>query len=452
MKELQIIDLMLPAAVECLVLVGIHSYLGLHVIRRRVIFVDLALAQIAALGTTIGLLFGMAPDSIAAWIFSMLIATFGAFIFAVTRTRHSRIPHEAFIGVVYAVAAAVIILLVEIAPRQGAESIGKVLTGAILYVRWESIIFAVVVYGLIGILHFLFRHQFLLISTDPEEARKRGMNLYLWDFLFYFTFGVVISISVRTAGVLLVFVFLVAPAIFAVLVSKKLSHQLVIGWTMGAFVTFLGLFASYELDVPSGPAVVSVYGLVLLGCALVLYVVRSAKRVRAMGTIGVGVAITTAVVLAMAGLGELMLGTGLAAGHHQHIDEAHSHEHLEEHQPLLALTPEAVVADLSVASADEQAEMLGSLATEMLVQASAVADDESLQLTIGRAVVTRDSQAGAMVFLDILRQSQLPFVKSEALAEFEKVSGRSFAFDTEGSSESNSAVMEEMAMWLAEGH
>ena len=157
--ELSIWDIMAPAFFECLILVGIHSYLGLHVIRRKVIFVDLALAQIAALGTTVGFLFGIMPDTTGAYWFSLLFTFIVAGVFSISRIRHEKIPQEAVIGLAYAIAASVAILVIDKAPH-GAEHIKEILTGSILWVKWETIRDAAIVYSFVGIFHFIFRKQF----------------------------------------------------------------------------------------------------------------------------------------------------------------------------------------------------------------------------------------------------------------------------------------------------
>ena len=246
--ELSIWDIMAPAFFECLILVGIHSYLGLHVIRRRVIFVDLSLAQIAALGTTVGFLFGIMPDTTGAYWFSLSFTFIGAGVFSISRIRHEKIPQEAVIGLTYAIAASVSILAIDKAPH-GAEHIKEILTGSILWVKWETIRNAAIVYSFIGIFHFIYRKQFILISENPEKAYKQGMKVRFWDFLFYVSFGVVITHSVGTAGVLLVFVFLVVPAITSMLITDVLWKQLIIGWTMGVVVSIVGLYLSYIGDV-----------------------------------------------------------------------------------------------------------------------------------------------------------------------------------------------------------
>ena len=165
------------------------------------------------------------------------------------------------IGLTYAIAASVAILAIDKAPH-GAEHIKEILTGSILWVKWETIRNAAIVYSFIGLFHFIYRKQFILISEKPEKAYKEGMNVRFWDFLFYVSFGVVITHSVGTAGVLLVFVFLVVPAITSMLITNVLWKQLVIGWTMGVIVSIVGLYLSYIGDLPSGPTVVSFYGLI----------------------------------------------------------------------------------------------------------------------------------------------------------------------------------------------
>jgi len=309
--ESGVLSIMVPAFAECLVLVGIHSYLGLHVIKRRVIFVDLALAQIAALGATVGFLFGMDPGSHAAFLFSMAFTFLGAAIFALSRLRQDRVPQEAVIGLVYALATAVAILVIDKSPT-GAEHIKDLLTGTILWVKWPDIIASAVAYSFIGLFHFVLRHKFIRISEDPEGAFNDGMWVRLWDFLFYLSFGFVITFSVRTAGVLLVFVFLVAPAISAALITDRWRAQLVIGWTLGTCVTVVALWMSYVFDLPSGPTVVAFYGVVLVPLAMVVHVVRSGARSRTLARLGLGVAVAIVVAGALWGLGIVLGGSGLA--------------------------------------------------------------------------------------------------------------------------------------------
>lgn len=274
------IAILLPAFSECLVLVGIHAYLGIHVIKRQIIFVDLALAQIAALGALVAFLFGIQPHTLASYWFSLGLATIGAALFAVCRFRDSKVPQEAAIGLIYAIAAAMAILLIDKAPH-GAEQLKDILTGSILWVKWESIAIAAAVYSAVGIVHYIYRDRFMLISTDPEAARAKGLNVRAWDFLFFFLFGVVITLSVDVAGVLIVFVFLVAPAIMAISITDRLSSQLLIGWGLGLLVTVLGLIASYIWDLPTGPAIIGCYAVVVVLLSGLLYNLRADDRLRA---------------------------------------------------------------------------------------------------------------------------------------------------------------------------
>lgn len=292
---MNILNLMAAPFAECLVLVAIHTYLGIHVLRRRVIFVDLALAQIAALGTTVGFLFGIMPETPGALLFSIAFTIVGAAVFSITRFRHERVPQEAIIGLTYAVCCAVAVLVVE--KTKGAEHLKDILVGNLLWVKWSDVVAATVAYSLIGLVHFLFRKQFFLISEDADAAFKAGMRVRTWDFLFYLTFGVVIAFSTRVAGVLLVFVFLVAPGILAFLVTSKLWLQLVIGWSTGTLVTVIGLYLSWKLDLPSGPAVIAFYGLVLAIGAAAVHIWHAEKRRQAIASVALGLTCSLVLVL-----------------------------------------------------------------------------------------------------------------------------------------------------------
>lgn len=473
MGELGILDLMLPAFCECLVLVGIHSYLGLHVIRRKVIFVDLALAQVAALGTTVGFLFGMAPDSVAAFIFSVLFTFMAAAVFSIARIKNDRVPQEAIIGLVYAIAAAVVILVIDQAPH-GAEHIKEVMTGAILWVQWESIIFAAVVYALVGVIHYIFSEKFLLITRSPEKAYAQGMNVRLWDFFFYMTFGVVISISVRTAGVLLVFVFLVVPAITATLITDRLKLQLIIGWTMGVVVTVVGLGLSYWADTPSGPTVVSFYGVMLVLAAVVLYIVRHRNKAGVL-RVALGCAIVGAALLVVVFGGRLLGNSSLAVGrshqahsghedHEGHDHHAHHGDH-DDHEEAVnetededcphcgeGTTVEELLEVLSHADEDERTGVidgLGDRGSELLLHAFNSSDDDGLKLIVARHMGRVHGRvSGGRLLLRLLREAEFPFVRSEAAEAFESLSGQDFEYEPEGDATSNGPALEAMEGWL----
>jgi len=258
-------QILLPAFVASLILTGIHAYLGVHVVERGVIFVDLSLAQIAALGLTVAYLAGYdIHTSTPAYLFSLGFTFVGAAIFAFTRThRKTRIPQEAIIGIVYAVSAAVAILVMSKATQE-TEHLKEMLVGNILSVTWYEIGKTAVFYALIGLFHFVFRKKFLLISLDEPEAERQGVNVRFWDFLFYMSFGFVVTSSVAIAGVLLVFCFLIVPSVAAMLFSERLGVRLAIGWTMGALVSAGGVTLSFVLDLPTGATIVATFGAALL--------------------------------------------------------------------------------------------------------------------------------------------------------------------------------------------
>jgi zinc/manganese transport system permease protein len=257
----------------CLVLVGLHAYFGIHVIERRILFVDLAVAQFAALGAVVGFAFGQHPGELGSTLFSLGFATLAAALFAITRVQIEKLPQEAIIGITFVVASAATILVADRAP-EGAEHIKETLAGALLWVTWPTVLKVLVIYIGIGVFHWLLRHRFMLITTDPEEAYRRAWRLRWWDFLFYLSFGVMITFSVEIGGILMVFAYLVIPACVAILMHAGMRSRLVIGWIVGVAGSGLGLVASYYFDMPTGPAIVVILGL-LLAVAWVFDAVRS---------------------------------------------------------------------------------------------------------------------------------------------------------------------------------
>jgi zinc/manganese transport system permease protein len=260
-------QLMLPPFMACMILVAMLSYLGLHVIAREVIFVDLSLAQMAALGSLTALLFHVAPESPTTYVFALLATAVGAFLFALTRTSHgaraSRVPQEAFIGIVYVVASAAAVLVANKVPG-GGEAVEKTLVGSLLWVTWPTIGNLAMAYAVLGVFQFALRRRFLTISFHPEQAEAQGWKIRLWDFLFYLSFGVVITLAVPIAGVLMVFSFLVVPAVIANLFTADKRRLTIIAWGSGALASILGLWLSYTKDLPTGPLVVCMYGLLLI--------------------------------------------------------------------------------------------------------------------------------------------------------------------------------------------
>lgn len=254
--------------VACFFLTGIHGYLGIHVISRGVIFVDLAMAQIAALGAAIGVLFGFEVASHPSYALSLGATFLGALVLSKFHFRNHKVPQEAIIGVVYAVAAAAVILVMDRSPH-GDEHIKQLLVGHLLWINWSEVAMEGVAYSLIGFVYFLARKGTILVSLDPAGARAQGLKIFWWDLLFYGLFGFVVTISVQVAGVLLVFSYLIVPAIIGTLFAQSFSRRLLIGWSVGLLVSLIGCTLSYTIDLPTGATIVVTFGLVLILAGLV---------------------------------------------------------------------------------------------------------------------------------------------------------------------------------------
>lgn len=248
----------------CLILTGIHTYLGQHVIQRQVIFVDLSLAQIAALGASIALVMGHELSSPLSYWLSLAFTVAGALVFAFSRFKKQLVPQEAVIGASYAVSAALLILVLSLAD-EGDEHIREALIGKLLLVSGPEVLKMFLIYAVIGAFHYIFREKFFLISKDHEQASKR-LNVRLWDFLFYVSFGIVVTSSVKIAGVLLVFSFLVIPAACSILFAATMKSRLVIGWLIGFAASAAGMTLSYFFDLPTAPAIICMLGAVLYAC------------------------------------------------------------------------------------------------------------------------------------------------------------------------------------------
>jgi zinc/manganese transport system permease protein len=305
-------DLLWLPFLACLVLTGIHVYLGLHVLARGVIFVDLALAQIAALGITAAFLAGHPIGSPAAYWYALAFAVCGGLVFALTRVSAAPIPQEAIIGIVYAVSAAAAVLVVDRAP-QGGEHIKQLLVGSILTVSAREVGALAALYAVVGALHWAVRRPLLEISLDPHAAARAGRAVRLWDCVFYGSFAVVVTSSVRVAGVLLVFAYLVVPAAVAALVARSVAGRLAIGWALGALVSAAGLWASYAWDLPTGATVVSAFGVAIAAVALVLGLRAAVRAVRERGLTALAPAATVA--SAVVALGGTLLAVFPAMDH-----------------------------------------------------------------------------------------------------------------------------------------
>lgn len=248
----------------CLVLPPLLVYLGLHVVKREVIFVDLALAQVATLGTCVALILGYHfDDRLTFWI-SLGVTFLGAALFSSIRTRErGRVPQEAIIGITFVVAAAGVILLLS-RVAGGKEELEHLLTGDILNVTPGDVGQRAATFAVLGAFYAAFHSRFAMISNDPEGAFASGLKVRLWDFLFYAAFAVIVVSFVRVAGVLLTFAYLIVPAVCAVMLADQWSARLAIGASLASLASLVGLYASYRLDLPTGAAIVCACGLILV--------------------------------------------------------------------------------------------------------------------------------------------------------------------------------------------
>ena len=258
------LDIMLPAFAATVILVGIHAYLGIHILARGVIFVDLALAQIAALGAITGVLFGVELHTAGSYFMSLAATFLGAAVFSVSRGRKTcGALQEAAIGIVYVVSAALSVMVLDRLPGE-AEHLKGMLVGNILFVTWPQVLKTGLLYAVVGALHWVWRRRFFAISEDPAGAEAAGVNVRLGDFLFYALFGFVVTSSVELAGVLLVFTFLIIPAVAAQGLASACAGRLWLGWALGVATSLAGIVCSAWLDLPTGPAIVCCFGLMSL--------------------------------------------------------------------------------------------------------------------------------------------------------------------------------------------
>jgi zinc/manganese transport system permease protein len=263
--DMTVLEFLAAPFAASLILTGIHAYLGVHVVERGVVFVDLSLAQIAALGATFAILLpvtGGDPHAPVVYWISLAFTFIGAFVFSAFRSRHARIPQEAIIGICYAVASGASILAMSKATSES-EHLKEMLVGNILAVSWPEVGKTAMLYAAVGLFHFIFRHRFLAISMNPAAAEAQGISIGFWDFLFYASFGFVVTSSVAIAGVLLVFCYLIVPSVAAMLYAESIGKRLAIGWTMGTLVSALGVYMSLVLDLPTGPTIVCTFGAAL---------------------------------------------------------------------------------------------------------------------------------------------------------------------------------------------
>ena len=249
--------------VACVLLPWLLVYLGLHVVQRGIIFIDIAMAQMAALGICLAVLLHIDLESWTTFGIALVFTLAGAGIFSVTGKRTSQIPQEAVIGIAYVVAAATAVLLLSRA-AEGDEEIKNMLVGNILLVTPREVWERFALFAAVGVFHFVFRRNFLLVSFDRDGAYRKGLRVRWWDFFFYAVFGLVVTSFVRIAGVLLVFSYLIVPAVCGINLARRTANRLLIGWFIALLGGVAGLFLSYWWDLPSGAAIVCTFGALLI--------------------------------------------------------------------------------------------------------------------------------------------------------------------------------------------
>lgn len=275
---IDIITFMAPAVCMCIILVAICGYVGIHVVMREVIFIDIALAQIAALGVSFGMFFGLEASDPSIFIISLSCTLLAAFLLSLIRKLKSQVPLEAFIGILYATGAAAVVLTGDRLPH-GSEHVHDLMMGHLLWVNWKEVIIYLIIYSVLGTF-YLFLHQRLhKISLMKKENQENKENLVLWDFIFYALLGILVTFAVRVAGVLLVFGFLIVPAVIGTLIGKSFLSRLGIGWITGVLVSLIGSYLSYILDFPTGGMVVVTLGVSLFFIAIIKGIQTHFRRV-----------------------------------------------------------------------------------------------------------------------------------------------------------------------------
>jgi len=374
---------MIAPVVACVLMAVALGWFGFHVLQREVIFVDLALAQIAALGTTYAVFLGHDPDEPVAYLLGLVFTVLGAAGFSLARRFSSRVPQEALIGIAYALSAALAALLLDFASDpHGAEKLQHLMVGNVVWVTWTEIGAMAGVCGAVGVVHAVFRNRFLGISIDPEGVATRGVAVATWDLVFYLTFGLVITTVVHVAGVLLVFSWLVIPAVIARLFVDGVAARLLFAWAITIPVSAFGVAVSYEHG--AGPIIVTSLG-VCLALSLALWAVRrSADPLRATAGLLVGAAAVTGVLW---GFSRLEIG-----------------DHHDEPVAVVSQDDPAARQESYRQHATEPAVLARSLATER---------DPSLRLFLGVALAKAGDPRGLRVLAD-LTSSEVPFVRMEA--------------------------------------
>lgn len=460
------LKLMLIPFAACLVVSILHVYLGIHVISRKVIFVDLALAQIAALGATYAVTLGYdaLTDSFKVSLFSLVFAFVGAGAFAIARMKKERVPQEAFIGIIYAAASALAILILS-KSATGGEELKHMLVGDLLLVSKQTVINVAILYAVIGIFHIVFRKKFLAISLDPEAAETSGLKVRFWDVLFYMSFGIVITKSVSMVGVLLVFSYLVVPAVIAQMWSNTIRGRLLLGLVMALLASIVGIRWSFVSDYPTGPAVVVTLALFLVLASIVYYIKNAPAKVKALGNVA---AITVFAMLFVGGVSyfkknaaadqtqasspvEILLKelNGDEEAHQldsiSHLSQIKDPRIVPAMSALLQKTSSEQVVEAVVDALGQQKD---PRAVPALKLAAAKDYDPFLKYNIARAQLQVGDKSGFKTLTAILKNDDAGFARQQAHELLEAQTNQKFGYDPQKSVAENKEPLKKIDDWM----
>jgi zinc/manganese transport system permease protein len=456
---------MLIPFLACLVLSINHVYLGIHVIARKVIFVDLALAQIAALGATYALTLGYDPygDSLKVSLFSLAFTFAGATAFAIARMRKERVPQEAFIGIIYAAASAAAILILS-KSATGGEELKHMLVGDLLLVSFRSVLSMALLYGSIGIFHLIFRKKFLSISLDPEGAEASGLNIRFWDILFYMSFGVVIVKSVAIVGVLLVFSYLVVPAVIAEMWETTVRGKLLLGWVMAILASTAGIAWSFYFDYPTGPAVVVMLSFFLIVSAIAYYVHHAPAKGRASANVTGLVACAALFFVSLSlfkksepdpsapKLSPIDLLLNEAKNSEEsaqldavtHLGDMHDPRIVPALTALLSHTTSEQVVEATVEALGKQRD---PRAIPSLRHAAQQNYDDFLKYSIARSQLALNDSQGFETLITILKDEEGGFARQQANELLESKTNRKFGYRADQPVSANRVAVEKIESW-----
>ncbi len=260
----------------CVLMAGVLSYFGNHILSRGIIFIDIALAQIAALGSMIGLLLGFADGSAAVSWFSLVFTLLIVAVFAMTKFEKQVLPQEAIIGIIYGIGLGIAMLLAEKIPG-GSNYITKTITGNVLWVTWENVKQLGLVLGAIALIHFFMGKYFIKISESRASLPYSINKVRLLELIFYLSFGIVVVRTVPIGGIFLVFVLLIAPTAIATLFTNKWAYRFIWSWIIGILGSVVGTYLSFEMNISNGPAIVCLLGIAVFSLAFVKIILQKFK-------------------------------------------------------------------------------------------------------------------------------------------------------------------------------